>query len=438
VSHQSVDVDLLVDDTVAVGPPPPPRSRGRVGIAVLAVAAVVVALLAWPDASTPEAGPAEGEVAQLPVPDDPRLLPWPARGPYASDEDFLAQATEAWRTQASVVSPADVPGGEAYGLWAGTIGKNAVALLQAVGEDGLLRVAQVSESRRPPDVQPGPLVLTAVEAVTTPPEMLGVVYAGGLDLGYVLDEPGRDVMQVLPAPGLLAEEGVELQRHEYGRFAPLVMQPDGLSQPWVHDPRRFPEGAVVVAVRVRGADPGILAAGLLVPGQVVPGPTPVQLVTPEWGRTSRSTPDNYVDALAALAALGRSAGQVAVLGTAPLSGSRAALLEVRPDGPGSPVVVTVHAAGVRQTVSGPQPARPPTEIALGTVRLAGGPLVVVGAGPPDTDLLVYGADGRPVGTGPRVSAIVLPADEAVSQLAVQGYRPDETFVGRSVLTLGEG
>ena len=433
MSHQSVDVDLLVDDTVSVGPPPPPRSRGRVGIAVLAVAAVVVALLAWPDASTPEAGPPEGEVAQLPVPDDPRLLPWPARGPYASDEDFLAQATEAWRTQASVVSPADVPGGEAYGLWAGTIGTNAVALLQAVGEDGLLRVAQVSESRRPPDVQPGPLVLTAVEAVTTPPEMLGVVYAGGLDLGYVLDEPGRDVMQVLPAPGLLAEEGVELQRHEYGRFAPLVVQPDGLSQPWVHDPRQSPEGTLVVSVRVRGADPGILLARLLVPGRLTPGSPPVQLVPPEWGRTGRNTPEDYADALAALAALGRDDGRVAVLGSTPLSGSRVTLLEVRPEGPGTPVVLTVHALGVRQTVSNPQPARLPTEVALGAVRLAGGLLLVVAAGPPDTSLIVLGADGVPVGTGPRTAAAVLDPDLTVSEVAAQGYREDQSFVGRSVL-----
>lgn len=438
MSHQSVDVDLVVDATAAVAPPPPPRSRGRVGVAVLAVAAVVVALLVWPDGSTPEAGPAEGEVAQPPpVPDDARLLPWPARGPYAADEEFVQLAADAWRTQASVSSPPDVPAGEVYPLWAGTVGTTAVALLQAVGADGLPRVAQLSESRRPPDVQRGPLVLTTVETVTTSPEMLGVVYAGGLDLGYVLDQPGRDVLQVLPAPGLLTE-GVELQRQEGARFVPLVLQPDGLTQPWVHGVQQASEGSVVAAVRVRGADPGILVDGLVVPGQVVPGPTPVQLVPPEWGTTTRSSPDNYVDALAALESLGRSAGRVAVLGTAPLSGSRATLLEVRPEGPGSPVVVAVHAVGVRQTVSGPQPARLPTEIALGAVRLAGGVLVVVGAGPPDTDLLVYGADGRPVGTGPRVSAIVLPTDEAVSELAVQGYRTDETFVGRSVLTLGEG
>jgi len=446
---EPVSVDLLVDDLPAgAGPPPlderPPRRR--LGLVLAAVLATVVGLLAWPDASpapgsagdaAPAAGSEAASLPEVPAPTDPRLLPWPGRGPLATDADFVAQAEQAWRTQARVGSGRVGPAEAVAVLWAGYVGSTATALLQSVGDDDVVRIAQVSEARRPQNVQRGPLVLQRAETLSPgarPPAVLALVYAGGLQLGSMLEQPGATLVQVLPAPGALPE-GSELLRREGARFAAVGIQPDGLSQPWLHTPELSPEGPVVLTARTRGPEPGIDVSQLIVPGTLLPAPAPVQLVEPAWGRTRDDLPEDYIDASAALAGLGLAQGQVAVLGSTVLQDGRVTLLQVMPSpDPALPSgVVTVNARGVRQYVSPAQPPPAPEQVVVGAVRTPSGHLVVVAAGPPEASTVVVSADGEPVEVGPRVTAVSVEPGTPVAEVAGQGYQEDETYLGRTAL-----
>ncbi len=437
---EPMSVDLVVDpgSSASAGTVPPPDRPPRrwVGVLAVAVVALVVGLLAWPDGSSePSAAQRQSAATPaapaVPAPDDPRLLPWPGRGPLAQDEAFVQAATQGWRTQAEATASPDAPGDEVHPLWAGMVGTTAVALLQSVGADGEVRVAQVSEARRPGNVQRGPLMVQQVATVAAEPTMVVLRDTGGLALDDVLTEPGSALMQVLPAPDLLPE-GVELQRREGARFVPLGLQGDGLSQPWVYSPEMAPEGDVIASVRVRGLEPGQQTTQLVEPGSLLPSPAPVRLVAPDWGRTRADLPEDYVDALAALGSVGRSAGTAAVLGSTPVQDARVALVELRRAGKPSQVVTVMTRGGV-QHMSYPRPLGGPDEVEMGAVRLPSGHLVVVGAGPPPTAQLVLGADGEAIEAGPRVTAAVLPPGSDAREVSGQAYRDDDTWIGRTTL-----
>jgi hypothetical protein len=437
-----VSVDLLEEPVSGPSAEPPAARRppGRVGLLVGVVVAVLVLLAAWPDGATdPAEEGASGqasESAEIPPPDDPRLLAWPGRGPWAADADLLEQASDVWRATVAQSDAGAVPGTDVHVLWAGPVNERAVVVLQALGKDGLLRVAQVTESRVPGAVNRGALALFSSSQVVGEPDFLTLSYPGGLGLGGVLDEPGALLMQVLPAPGLLTD-GVELLRVDGQLFSDIGMQDDGLSRPWVYAPWLEPGGPVVATVRTRGVEPGLLTTGLARPEQLVPEPAPVQLVPPEWGRTRPDLPEDYVDGVLALRSLGRESGRVAVLGSTPTPDGRAALVEVRPSGPGTPVAVTVGTRGDVAAVSPPRPTPGPTEVALGAAMTNGRELVVVAAGPPETSLVVLAVDGNPVATGPRTTAVWLPRGTPAQELAAQGYRDDETWVGRTTLDVSD-
>ncbi len=437
-----VSVDLL-DEPSASAPTGPTQSRrptGRLGLLVVVAVALLVVLAAWPDGA---AGPAEeagsgpaSPGAEVPPPDDPRLLAWPGRGPWAADADLLEQASDVWRATATQLDSGSAPASDVHVLWAGPVNDRAVVVLQALGRDGLPRIAQVTESRVPGAVNRGSLALFSTTAFVGEPDFLALSYPGGLGLGGVLDEPGAVLMQVLPAPGLVVD-GVELQRVEGQLFSDIGMQEDGLSRPWVHAPWLEPGGPVVAVVRTRGAEPGLLATGLARPEQLVPESAPVQLIPPEWGRTRPDLPEDYLDGLLALRSLGRESGRVAVLGSTPTPEGRVALVEVRPPGPGTPVAVTVGTRGENTAVSPPRPTPGPAEVALGAALTNGRELVVVAAGPPETSLIVLAVDGTPVATGPRTTAVWLPRGTTARELSAQGYRDDETWVGRTTLDVSD-
>lgn len=433
VGSDSVTVDLLDEAPVSPTSPPP---RRRVGLLAAIAAAGIVALVLWPQAgpSVTEAdAPAE---AVVPPPDDARLLPWPGRGPWVSDEVFISEAGAAWETFATITDAADSPGPVVHTLWAGEVGEVDLAILQSVGEDGIARVAQVAESRIPDSANRGALALSSVATIDGQPEMLALAYAEGLELGTLLEQPGSELVQVLPSPAMLTE-GSELQRLDGARFRTVGVQDDGLSRPWVHPSWQAPSEPVVAAVRTQGPEPGLVSVSEIIPGQLIPGAASVELVAPGWGATRPDLPEDYVDALSALGAVGRTSGAAAILGSTPSDRGRVSLVEVQQDGGGDAVVVTVVNRGIQPLVSAPRPTVPPTEVVLGAVGVPGGDVVVVAAGPPDTSLIVLGANGAPIGTGPRTTAVWLPRDDVVTEVAAQGYRDDQTFVGRSTLDVSD-
>ena len=435
-----VSVDLL-DEAPPVAPAATPaRPRGRLAMVGGLAVALLGALLLWPEGSTspdaPQVVDAEA-VAEQPAPDDARLIGWPGRGPWIDDEGFVDEALAVWAATSSAVDPDNAPGPQGHALWAGPVGGAAVALLQSVGLDGVARVAQVTESQIPGSTNPGSLTLSSVEPVATEPPFVVLSYPGALGLGGVLDEPGAVLVQALPAPGLVGD-GVELQRQEGPRFTSIGMQADGLSEPWVHTPWLAPGGPVVSAVRTQGSFPGMLTTALVTPESLLPGPAPVQIVPASWGETRPDLPEDYLDGLAALESLDRSAGRVTILGSITTDRGRATLVEVRPSGPGWPVVVTVASTPTGMLVSPPRPSRPGDVMEVGALRAPDGALLVVGTGPPDTSLVVLGADGEAVARGTRTTATWLPRDADVAEVAAQGYRRDETWVGRSALDVSQG
>ena len=93
-----VSVDLLDEPSPSPSTEPPAsrRSPGRVGLLVVSVIAALVLLAAWPDGATgPAAEGSSGQAsgsAEIPPPDDPRLLAWPGQGPWAADGELLEAA----------------------------------------------------------------------------------------------------------------------------------------------------------------------------------------------------------------------------------------------------------------------------------------------------------------------------------------------------------
>lgn len=443
--HDDVWVDLLdtgetdgrpAHRASSQAPAGPPRRR-TVGTVAVALAALV-ALVVWPDSAPPGAPPEDG-APRVPAPEDPRLLPWPGRGPWVADGDVVEQATHAWESAAAGSAGVAPPGSDVHPLWAGQVGEVAVAVLQSVGEDDVPRVAQVVQTPGSGDAPPGERAVVDVDVLEPTLQLLVLTYPDGFDrdgLPSTVDDPDTVVLQVLAAPGLLSDD-VELRRLRGAQFVPIGDGPDGLSVPWVHAAWHAPDGPVVAAVRVRNPEPGLLVTRHVTPGELVAGPAPVRLVPPRWGPLRRDLPEDYVDALAALQSLGRTSGQVSVLGSTPVDEGRASLVEVRGDDVATSVVVTV--AVQRRTISASpaRPARPPSDVALGAVRLLDGEAMVVASGPPGTTRVVVGSDGTPRASGPRTTAVRLGRDEAVGAVSAQGYRRDETYVGRSTLDVSD-
>ena len=369
--------------------------------------------------------------AEQPAPADPRLLPWPGRGPWAGDEEFVDQAAATWR--ASAEDPGSLPGAEVHALWAGPVGDIGVAVLQSVGQDGEPRVAQVTESRIPGSISRGALILTDTEVVGQEPPFVVLSYAGGLDLGGVLREPGTSLLQVLPAPDLLPD-GVELQRQSGTAFETVDLQGDGLSEPWVHTPWLVPGGPVLAAVRTQGPYPGLLSTALIDPqcaaagsGTGAAGPVGLGRAAhrPTAGLPGR--PERARGTSDARPVGSRSSGRRR-RSTATHRWSRCVRADRGvPSWSPSPREARARSSPVRV------PSSTPADIAVGAVRSPDGALLVVAAAPPDTALMLIGRDGTVVARGPRTTAVWLPRDVDVSSVAAQGYRDDETWVGRTVL-----
>ncbi len=413
-------------------PDPPPRrsAPARLGwVAALLVGALVVLLL-LPSEEPPPVQPLnEGEV---PAPTDGRLLPWPGRGPWASDADFVAEAAEAWRDAARADPTLDAPGDDVVQLWAGPVSGAVMAVLQSVGSDGVVRVAQVSDMLYG-WLQPE-LRLLGAARVDTEPQFLTFPFVGPDDRGGQLDPDVLSTFQMLPGP-LVGSGDHRVLRLEGSRFVPVRVQQDGLSVPWAYG-RWWIRDEPEVAVVVRGDDDTLLSAVRLDPDSLVPAEPPITLTEPPWGADAPYEPEDYLVAARAMASVGSSAGDAAVLGATTTPAGRASLVRVTPEGAADSTLVVVVGTD-DDAVSAPQLADLDGQVALGTARTPTGDLVVVAAASPQATLLALDIDGEVVATGGRVQATVVDRDVDVSVVGARAFRGDDAEPERAFVDVDE-
>jgi sigma-70-like protein len=138
-------------------PRPVALAAGAVAAVLLAAAIVVPRLGGGDDPAVADAGPAAGQtidsgtVRGAPRPVVPSidvadgLLNWPARGRLATDGTLLAAATKAWRAG---VPAAEAPASAIGVLWAGSLDRQAAAVLQGLDQAGRPHLAQVVGATR--------------------------------------------------------------------------------------------------------------------------------------------------------------------------------------------------------------------------------------------------------------------------------------------------
>ena len=428
------DDRLLESESVTVvGVEDPPTSRPSPSstrtlrwVGTLLAVALAVLLLLPRDDPPPGYTLAEGE---LDVPSDERLLPWPGRGPWAADQSFVAEASTAWRDAAIVDSSVDAPGDDVVALWAGPVLDARMAVLQSVGADGVVRVAQVSDMLFG-WLQPQ-LRLLGTDRVTTEPPFLVFPFVGPDDRRGQLDPDVLATFQMLPGPQVRSGEHSAL-RVDGSRLVSVDVQPDGLSAPWAYGRwwiREDPEVAVVT----RADDGALEAAVRLGPDALVPGDPPVSLVDPLWGADRPYVAQDYVTASAALEALGADSGAASVLGTAETPAGPASLVHAQSTSHGAAVLVV--GGGAQPETSSAASVGPASQVALGVARRPTGERVVVAAASPLTTLLAIDADGDALTTGGRAQAAVLPPDADVAVVEARAFLADDTVLERARLDL---
>lgn len=107
------------------------RHPTRVGLVVLALLVVGMLVLPKPAAE----GPAGG-------------LGWRASGPLLGDAVLVTAAVATWRAVAEE-SPDLAPGDRVSPVWAGRLGSARGVVLESFGDDGVLRLAQVTDHVQP-------------------------------------------------------------------------------------------------------------------------------------------------------------------------------------------------------------------------------------------------------------------------------------------------
>ena len=415
-------------------PPTPPARRwppSRLGWVAAVLVAVLLLLLLLPTEEPPPVQPlGEGEV---PAPADSRLLPWPGRGPWASDDDFVAEAAAAWRDAAQADPSIEPPGDEVVPLWAGPVSGAVMALLQSVGSDGAVRVAQVSDMLYgwlQPDLR-----LLAATRVDSEPEFVTFAFVGPDDRRGQLDPDVLSTFQMLPGPPVASGERRVL-RVEGRRFVPVDLQEGGLSAPWAYG-RWWIRDEPEIAVVVDGEDDTLLSVVRLDPDALLPDDPPITLTAPDWGADGPYEPADYLVASTALESVGLAGGETAVLGSTTTAAGHASLVQVRPEGSVDATLVAVFATDDEVTVSPPRPLAPDAQVALGAVRTPGGDLLVVAAASPQTTLLSIDLDGEVVATGGRVQAAVVESGTDATVVGARAFQEDTSVPERTAVDVEE-
>lgn len=405
-----------------------PRHRPPyVGWVVALLSGALVVLLLLPS----EDPPAELGEGELPAPTNSMLLPWPGRGPWAADQQFVAEAATAWRDAASSDPEVEAPGDEVVALWAGPVLEARMAVLQSIGQDGALQVAYVSDMVY--GWQQPELRLLASTPVESEPPFITFPFVGPDDRRGQLDPDVLATFQMLPGPRLRGGEH-EMHRLEGSRWVSVPLQEDGLSEPWAYGrwwQRQDPE----IAVLTHADDGALVSVVRLDPDALLPAPPPVKLVDPVWGTERLPEPDDYVVAAAALESVGSSTGEAAVLGSAATAVGQAFLVQLQPTGDDAPSTVAVVASDGSLQASPSRPLDPEAQVAIGAVRMVQGDIVVVAAASPQTSLLTITGAGDAVTTGDRARATAIAPGQDLSTLEARAFRVDDREPARATIVV---
>lgn len=413
----SVHVELPVD---VVDRSEGPSSRGR---RFAPVAALVLVAFVWllltdqPTDPVAQEPPADVSSQSSAVEDMP--LGWPARGSLADDSAALADAEAAWRRDAATARGWDSPGLDLNTIWAGEIDGRAYAILESRDRGDVGLVASLSA----PLSQTGRLDWSVDEVMRVDSEPPFVVLtASG-------DKTASDRVRIVPDPSLL-EEGVQFYRVVDGRYESIAIRPDGASE---ETGLSSGSAAEVVGLREFGPRSTLISASRVSSMHTIPGDGAVRFVRPLWGRAGATTAADYLDALAALEATGRSSAWVFVAGSSSDEGRRVSLVAVWPFYEGWPDVVTVTTAADGQRVSPPRDTAFEQQVVGGRVRVDDSTEVVVAAASPQATRVAILLDGELAGEGTDVASVFVPATTG-AQVAAEAYQADGTVLAREVLT----
>ncbi len=371
------------------------RPRRRALLVAAVCAAVLGALLLWPQPDPAPPGTGAG------------VLAWPARGSLSEDEALLRAGTAAWR-EAAASGRVPAPGADVLPLYLGETGGDEVAVvLGSLAADGtvLVAVGRRAGAR---------VALSAAAPLgSTPPAL--VLPAGTATRLLVAPPPDAPDLVVRRADGL------------WQRMEPRA---DGLTA----TVRGVGDGPLVLGV-VQDAfgQRGLAQTYALDSAQVLPQPDPLQVTSPAWGRSSAVTSEEY-DAAASVAPLVQPGTAVAVLASTGIPGFRAVIAEVRrPEAPAPGVLFVVSENG--SVFTAPPPAVQ-DGLAVGVLpRRDGRTLVLVGSSPGVARVEVRTGSGRTVVGGAGGASAVLPAP-APRLLEVLGVRPDGQVVARVAVAPG--
>jgi hypothetical protein len=369
------------------------RGRSRALLVAAACVAVLVGLLAWPQAAPQPSDDADGG--------GEGLLAWPARGPLSEDAGLLSRAAAAWR-EAAAAGRVPAPGPDVQALYLAEGGNvDASVVVASQGDDGqpLVAVGRQTGTR---------VSLLSVERVEgTPPAVLLPAAAG--------------VQLLLPPSPRTMDLAV---RRADGIWQVVEARADGVTAPV----RNLTDDPLVLGlVGSSFGQRGLTALLRLDPTRALPQPDQTGVTTPRWGRSTVVTPEEY-DAAASVVPLVPRGSRVAVLASAGVPGARTVLAEVTRPGAVEPYLVLAASDG-GNVLTGPRPVRR-DDLAVGVLpRPDGRTLVLVGAAPAVARVEVRDDRGTLLVGGTSRASVVLPAP-APASLRVLGYGADGSVLTR--------
>jgi hypothetical protein len=418
VSHASTDDSAHVDveltgDLVERGEPPRPRRRNPAWAVVTIVSLALIWLLVTDSAT--DLSPPESPSPSSADRSTSEALPmgWATQGNLADDEAVLAGAETAWRTAAETRRDWGPPGLDLNAIWAGEIDDRSYVLLESAGYRGEGLVAKLS-TRSSPSGTHYWSVDQVVRIYSEPPFLvLGTSVDGSVPRA-----------RILPNPSLL-EQGLRFSRVASGRYERIAVRTDGISEELL----LADSSTEVVALRGVGRTAIVASASSMLPMRMIPEESSLRFVRPHWGGVGTTTAQDYLDALAALRATGRSHAWVYMAGSSTDAQRRLSLVAVWPFYEGWPDIVAVATDAGHRHVSQPRATLFGQEVVMGKVTVDDSDMVIAAASPRAHRVSIL-LDGVSAADGSRVATAVIPAGTGGS-ISAEAYRANGAVLDRA-------